>query len=120
MLKKKILIISINIIVLSALLYIQEMRYDSLSNLNFQKVEHGEILLKVDLMKQSGIDVNWLTGICVGLLILNCFIYRQIIKAKRWILEPILIFTLSLGLTITYHINRTFVINERLFERKEN
>ena len=118
-LKKKISILLINFLGLILLLYRQKIRYDKVYEFDYENIENGEVLLASTLMKQSGIDVNWITGICVIFILFNVLMYRQWIKSKRWILEPILIFIISFSLTFTYHTINQFKINEDIFGVKK-
>lgn len=118
-LKKKILILSINFLGLILLLYKQKNRYDKVYGLDYESIEHGEVLLTSALMKQSGIDFNWIMGICAVFILFNVFMYRQWVKSKRWILEPILIFIISFSLTFTYHTVNQFKISKEVFGVKK-
>jgi hypothetical protein len=110
---KKGITLSLNLVLLFILLYVQNLRYDNLINLKIDD-NHEEVLRKIGLMQANGNDMNWILGLTLLLTILNIVLYKNWIKAKRWVLEPIIIFIFSLGLTLTYHINRTFKVSEQI------
>ena len=90
-----------------------------IDQVDFQANEHAEVLIKAGLLKQTGIDVNLITGIAVGLLVLNLLLFKLWVKAKRWILVPCLIFILSLGLSFTYYFNMTKTIGKEIEKNKK-
>lgn len=110
---KKGLILLLNLVLLFVLIYLQNIRYDNLINLKIDD-NNAEVLRKVGLMHANGNDANWILGLTLLLTVLNIVLYRNWIKAKRWILEPIIILIVSLGLTLTYHIYRTFKVSEQI------
>jgi len=110
---KKGITLSLNLVLLFILLYVQNLRYDNLINLKIDD-NHEEVLRKIGLMQANGNDMNWILGLTLLLTILNIVLYKNWIKAKRWVLEPIIIFIVSLGLTLTYHISRTFKVSEQI------
>jgi len=116
---KKGITLLLNLVLLFILIYVQNLRYDNLINLKIDD-NHQEVLRKVGLMQANGNDMNWILGLTLFLTVLNLVLYKNWIKAKRWVLEPIIIFIVSLGLTLTYHISRTFKVSEQINATTKN
>ena len=110
--QKKTIIIILNVVVLLSLLYFQSIRYAKLINYSIENQNHNEVLRNVSLLHAFGNDINWIIITVLILLVLNIILFKNWIKAKRWIIEPFFIFLITTGLTITYHINRFHSIKE--------
>jgi hypothetical protein len=116
---RPLIVIALNILTIGILLWSLTENLSVINQLDFQANEHAEVLIKAGLLKQVGIDVNLITGITVGLLVLNLLLFRLWVKSKRWILIPCLIFILSLGLSFTYYFNMTKTIGEEIEKNKK-
>ncbi len=110
---KRVLTIILNIIGLTIMYFIQNIRYENIVNLYFDNPKN-EVLRSVAFMEANGNDLNSILGISLILLILNIILYRQWINGKRWILEPFGIFIISIILTIFIHINRVDQVKETI------
>jgi len=91
-----------------------------IDQIDFQANEQAEVLVKASLIQQTGIDVNWITIVTIGLLILNLLLFKFWIHAKRWILIPSLLFILNIGLSFTYYFNMNKAIAEEIEREIEN
>jgi hypothetical protein len=110
---KKGLMLLLNLILLFVLIYLQSIRYNNLINLTIEG-NNADVLRNVGLMHANGNDMNSIFGLTLVLTFLNIVLYKNWIKAKRWVLEPIFIFIVTFGLTITCHIYRTLKVSEQI------
>lgn len=117
--RKKLLILTLNLLALIILLLIQENRIDRIIQREWGSTEHPEILLTVTLMAHNQAIFNWIAGICLTLLVLNMILYRQWVNSRKWVLEPILILVISYGLAFTFYTYRTFAHKDQLIEEKK-
>ena len=116
--KKKILILTLNVVALIILLLIQDNQADNLIQEITKTPDFQEKTLKATLMLHNQSTYDWIAGICLGLFIVNMISYRQWIKSKRWILEPILTLIISYVLTFSLYTYQTFEIRDKLIEEK--
>lgn len=116
--KRKTFILTLNALVLIILLLIQDNQADNIIQQTTKTPDFQEVTLKATLMVHNQSTYNWIPGICLGLLILNMIFYRQWVKSKKWILEPILILVISYGLTFSFYTYRTFEMKDQMIEKK--
>ncbi len=116
--RKKLLVLTMNTLVLTALLLIQEHEVEHILQRDWPNRDYVEVMTKTALMVHNKWVYNWITAVCLGLLVLNLFLYRQWVKSKRWIFEPVLILVISYGLAFSFFTYRTFAVKEQLIEAK--
>lgn len=117
--KKKLTLILANLISYITLLVIQQNKYNKIYEVEVDKVEHGEILLKASLINIFGDDLDWIMGMCFIFLFLNIILYKKWVKSKRWIQEPIIILIISFTLTFSYQLNNQIKISNNLFKTEK-
>jgi hypothetical protein len=116
--KKKNLILILNALGLTILLLIQSIQADNIIQEVTKTTEFQEVRLKATLLLHNKSTYNWIARICLGLMIFNITLYRQWVKSRKWILEPILILVISYGLTFSFYTYQTFEIRDKLIEEK--
>lgn len=118
--KKKIAIILLNVVILVILLYIQSIRYSSILSYNVENQSHNADLINIGLLHALGNDINLSIITSLILLVLNIILFKNWVKAKRWIIEPVIIFLITIGLTIFYQIKRVNLLKEEYKNLIEN
>lgn len=116
--RRKIRILSLNALALIILLWIQDHHADSIVEQTSNTTEFQEVILHAKLILHNQSTYNWIAGVCMGLLVLNFVLYRQWVKSRKWILEPILILVISYGLAFSLYTYRTFELKDQLIEEK--
>ena len=114
MLKKKLILIILNFLCLTFLLWNLTNQYAVIDSVDYESTEHAEVVIKAGILKQVGIDINLITAVVIALLIINGLLYKYWIQSKRWILEPIIILVLSSGLSLSYYLNMTSNLGNRI------
>ncbi|MBT3206803.1 MAG: hypothetical protein HN347_00485 [Bacteroidetes bacterium] len=114
MLKKKLILIILNFLCLTFLLWNLTNQYAVIDSVDYESTEHAEVVIKAGILKQVGIDINLITAVVIALLIINGLLYKYWIQSKRWILEPIIILVLSFGLSLSYYLNMTSNLGNRI------
>ena len=94
---------------------LQNIRYENILKLYFQE-PNNEVLRSVVFMQSIGNDLNWILGISLILFTVNLILFRSWIKGERWILHPLIIFIITLFVTVYLHSNRV----DRLKEGMKN
>ena len=116
--KKKILILTLNAVALIILLLIQDLQDDNIIQEVIKTQEFQEVRLTATLLLHNKSTYDWIAGISLGLFVFNMISYRQWIKSKKWILEPILILIISYVLTFSFYTYQTFEVRDKLIEEK--
>gem|GEM_PF-7006664 len=105
-----------NALAFIALIFIQDTKANNLVQEITKTPDFQEITLKASLMVHSQSTYNLIAQICFGLMVINIVVYRQWVKSKRWLLEPILILIISYALTFTLSTYQTFEMRDELME----
>lgn len=118
---KKILILIINLILFVGLFYIQNIILDRIIENTLNKPNDENTLVgQVLIMEMSGDFVNLNIGLAIILLLLNGLIFKYWIKCRRWIIEVILIFFITLIISIYFHTERNTDLRMRLKHTANN
>lgn len=115
---KKLLVIVFNLVTLIVLLWRLTENLSIIDQVDFTANDNAELVSKAWLLKQTGTGINLIIGFTIGLLFLNAIVYRQWIRSKRWIIQPLLIFILSVSLSLGYFLNLTMDIGKKTEEIK--
>jgi hypothetical protein len=102
-----------NATVLVTLLVWQNAAYDDILEMEVSK-KFGDIDQTVRLLEQFGDDMNVILGLCAGLFLMNIWLFRNVIRSKRWILKPVALLVLSFVLSIGYHSYRGKVVGNEI------
>jgi hypothetical protein len=70
------------------------------------------VLQRKALMQVSVGDTNQLLWISLIIVFVNTLLYKNWIKAEKWVLQPVLFFVFTFGLSLTFHVKRTFVVRD--------
>jgi len=110
--RKKFAIILLNIIVIVLIIFLQGIRYSEIIEYSVETHNNMETFTNVGLLHAFGNDINIIVAVTLILLVLNLILYKKWIKAKRWIIEPLIIFIVTIGLSISYQIKRVNQVKE--------
>jgi len=92
-----------NVAIMIIFFFLQNQRYLNILNYPFEREKHNEIVRTVLMMKEYGNTMNWIIIISVIIFFLNLFLLKKWVKSKRWILEGIIIFIITISLSIIYN-----------------
>ena len=98
--KIKAVIISLEVLIVFGLYYLQGLRYEQI--IHMQDKSYRDVGLMIGI----GNDLNWTLVLPVLFLVANFFLYKKLIKAKRWITEPFIVFVLTLAFALTIFLTR--------------
>lgn len=117
MLAKRIMIKKLGVLILNfvgfvTLFYLQNMRYYNLLNYKFESA-HDDVLRNAGLMWAGGNDLNWILVLSLIFLILNLFLFRNWVKAKRWFIESFIILIVTITIGMIYHFHRIDKIQDK-------
>jgi len=116
--KRKALILTFNALVLFALLLVRDNQVSNFIQQTSENAGYNGVMLKAVLMLHNQSTYNWIAALCIGLLLINLFSYRQWVKSRRWILEPIIVLIISYGLAFSLYTSRTFKIADQLVKEE--
>ena len=112
--KKKVIIVLLNLSVLTLLLWYLTNQYSVIDYVDYESIEYAEVLVKASVLKQVGKDTITIIIITSLLLIINGLAYKNWVRSKRWVIEPILIFIITIGISSFYYYTMTSGLSERM------
>lgn len=115
---KKCWVIAITTVVLVLHFVYERTRILEILN-SMSESQNDELQLKVNLMLETRLYINFVTYSCFGLLVLNILLYKFWVKSKRWIIEPIIILVLSFATLFALHNYNMFEIRDSIELEKE-
>jgi len=116
--KRKALILTFNALALFALLLVRDHQVSNFIQQTSENAGYNGVMLKAVLMLHNQSTYNWIAALCIGLMLINLFTYRQWVKSRRWILEPIIVLIISYGLAFSLYTSRTFKIADQLVKEE--
>lgn len=110
---RKCILFGSSLLILLLLLYFQDYMYDNLTPQEMLDVD-DTILQRKALMQVSVGDTNQILWISLILGFVNTLLYKNWIKAQKWVLQPVLFFLLTFGLSLTFNVKRTFKVRDAI------
>ena len=117
--KKGIFLIALNILVLALALYLLDIRYTKILSSAMELNQSEDALLNARLLRALTFDINSILITALALLVVNLILLKKWVKAKRWVLEAIIIFFLSFGLFIFFQTHKVNSIKQEYKEARE-
>ena len=108
---RKCILFGSSLLILLSMLYFQDNMYDNLTPTEMLD-EANTVLQRKGLMEVSVGDTNQILWISLILGFVNTLLYKNWIKAEKWVLQPVLFFLITFGLSLTFHVKRTFTVRD--------
>lgn len=108
---RKSILFGSSLLILLSLLYFQDNMYSNLTPTEMLDLD-DTVLQRKALMQVSVGDTNQILWISLILAFVNTLLYKNWIKAEKWVLQPVLFFVITFGLSLTFHVKRTFAVRD--------
>jgi hypothetical protein len=106
---RKLVLFSISLVILLSMLYFQGKMYSNLTPTTL--LDADETILQRKALTQVSIgDTNQILWLSLILAFVNTLLYKNWVKAEKWVLQPVLFFVLTFGLALTLNVKRTFKV----------
>ena len=110
---RKLVLFSISLLILLSMLYFQGKMYSNLTPKAL--LDADETILQRKALTQVSIgDTNQILWLSLILAFVNTLLYKNWVKAEKWVLQPVLFFVLTFGLALTLNVKRTFKVRDAI------